>query len=99
MAKNWRVPRGGSFATIRHLRFRQGRTGTTASVYAEYNSGARMSYRHGTQYAYRIKGCKCEDCQAWKAKDVRQYRRNRIARGWRMVHGKWVTAQDSQLPS
>ena len=36
-----------------------------------------MSFRHGTQFAYRAKRCRCSECREWKRRDVREYRRRR----------------------
>ena len=32
---------------------------------------------HGTQHAYRRRGCRCDECRAWKAADMAAYRRRR----------------------
>lgn len=27
-----------------------------------------MSWRHGTQYGYRRRGCRCDECRGWAAR-------------------------------
>ena len=31
-----------------------------------------MSYRHGTRYGYRDKGCRCAECRRWNSAEKRR---------------------------
>jgi hypothetical protein len=52
-----------------------------------------VAFRHGTQYGYRVAGCRCSPCRSWYNASLRAYRQRRKARGERLIHGKWVKAQ------
>ena len=47
------------------------------------------SYRHGTQYAYRRRGCRCDACKGWKAEQSRRYRGEK-----RLRERKWPSWSD-----
>lgn len=50
-----------------------------------------MTFKHGTNYGYQHKHCRCEECRAWWNAWSRTYRKRRMARtGERMVDGKFV---------
>jgi len=50
-----------------------------------------MAYRHGTQYGYRIKGCRCVSCREWFNASVRAYRqRRKLRNGERIIHGRFL---------
>jgi len=37
--------------------------------------------KHGAQYAYKTRKCRCPECKKWKRDDMRLYMRARRARG------------------
>ena len=45
---------------------------------------------HGTEWAYTVRKCHCDDCKTAHAAYERAYRQRRKARGWRLLHGKWI---------
>lgn len=40
-----------------------------------------MAWRHGTGYSYRKKGCRCDECLAWREAERVRYLARRHARG------------------
>jgi hypothetical protein len=55
--------------------------------------------KHGSQYAYKIMKCRCDDCKAWNTAEQIKYRVKRREKGEVLVNGKWKTVLDLQLPS
>jgi hypothetical protein len=50
-----------------------------------------MTYTHGTNYGYRVAGCRCDACRAWYAAWHRGYRQRRMTRtGETMRRGRFV---------
>lgn len=37
--------------------------------------------KHGSRSGYRYSGCRCDDCRAWNAANVRRSRLRRVSRG------------------
>lgn len=52
-----------------------------------------MAFKHGTNYAYLVKKCKCLQCRAWWAGWQKQYREDRSRRTGEAFSGSrggWV---------
>lgn len=50
--------------------------------------------KHGSQYAYKVLKCRCDDCKAWNTAEQIKYRKARHDRGERLVNGKWRMVLD-----
>jgi len=52
--------------------------------------------RHGTQYSYRMRGCRCETCRAWRNTSQQAYNDRRRLRepSWRPGRNRaWLAAR------